>query len=854
MKIINNMKKRLTFFLQTFILLITSGISVQAQPVPINIPSDIPSGSENFAAIGEYLYFKRIFFLYRTDGTNEGTIFLRSPFYQDLSVLSEFKGMAIWIEDTALWRSDGTQDGTIPLTISALSNLQIIDSTENFLFFQGYDPASGLELYRTDGTVEGTLLLKDIHPGSEDGYSGAPVLAGNELFFSGDDGTHGRELWKTDGTTAGTMMVKDINPGSADGFTGPSGMVVTGDIFFSANDGVHGSELWKTDGTSGGTVMVKDIEAGAEDGFLGEGLPVGNSFYLNSNAELWISDGTEAGTGFIKNIDPVFIADASGRLFIYTVITSEPEIEVWKSDGTASSTFKLINLDPPAKFDSPFLVYEDKIYFVASGPPVIHHVWKTDGTESGTSRIFSETLDGSIEFFELVNGRLYFYTRSQGNNIDLHVVDAETGWPTAGRPFRNDLGGAPIKMAAVGDFVFFSDHDGPSNGDAHDPEDAFQLFQTDGSTIQTLKSMFGTSFHNTQEIIDYNGRVVFRSKGEWWIYDPRESPGSFTLVNADTNEDIQTLAEGDEIALDKNTHYNIRYNHDGNPGSVVFEHNGRIVRTENAAPFALAGDRSGDYLSWDAVTPGNHKVTATAYPESNGNGTPGITQFVNFTILAEAETDTFTLVNADTDEDIQMLQDGDVFVKPADMNINIRYNPVSVPYSPVSTASRVVFKHNNNIVRRESHAPYALAGDRNGDYMRWDGATPGDHTVEATLYAEVEGHGPRPFPVGPALVVNFTIEETTDNARYAQIAIFPNPLKSNDRHLFISGFEGNKETSETQVEIINITGVVIFAERISCDNGCGGYNMSFDKPLSPGVYLVNMESNGRRLSKRLLVK
>jgi len=35
-----------------------------------------------------------------------------------------------------------------------------------------------------------------------------------ELLFGATDGTNGIELWKSDGTDAGTVMLKDINNGS----------------------------------------------------------------------------------------------------------------------------------------------------------------------------------------------------------------------------------------------------------------------------------------------------------------------------------------------------------------------------------------------------------------------------------------------------------------------------------------------------------------------------------------------------------------------------------------------------------------------------------------------------------------
>jgi len=72
------------------------------------------------------------------------------------------------------------------------------------------------------------------------------------VFFRADDGSSGRELWKTDGTRDGTVLVKDIRPGG-DG-SSPLNFAALGDkVFFYADDGIRGAELWGSNGTDAGT-------------------------------------------------------------------------------------------------------------------------------------------------------------------------------------------------------------------------------------------------------------------------------------------------------------------------------------------------------------------------------------------------------------------------------------------------------------------------------------------------------------------------------------------------------------------------------------------------------------------------
>src|SRR5205085_1636932 len=103
---------------------------------------------------------------------------------------------------------------------------------------------------------------KDIAVGSSGSFPSNLTNVNGTAYFTADDGVNGNELWKSDGTASGTVLVKDIAVGNSGSF--PSNLTnVNGTVYFTADgDGVNGPELWKSDGTPGGTALVKDIAPG----------------------------------------------------------------------------------------------------------------------------------------------------------------------------------------------------------------------------------------------------------------------------------------------------------------------------------------------------------------------------------------------------------------------------------------------------------------------------------------------------------------------------------------------------------------------------------------------------------------
>ena len=357
------------------------------------------------------------------------------------------------VSGVELWSTDGTESGThIVSDINPGSGDAIAYTTADFvlvgnntLFFKAQNGTDGLELWKTDGTGAGTVMVKNINPAGDANPSGF-FADGDTLYFMATDGTNGYELWKSDGSTLGTAMVVDIAPGSTSSF--PNNLNKLGNkLIFMADDGIHGSELYISDGTASGTFMVKDIFTGAPDGALPPAVLYNNRLIFNgkqitSDYELWITDGTSAGTQRIKDIWPGShgsypheLTPFNGNVF-FVASDSVHGDEIWTTDGTTGGTALFLDINNVTNHSSNVYVMQPAngyLYFAANDGTNGSEVWRTDGTVPGTTmlnQICPGSCSSAPEKFYQNGNTLYFMAYEPSTGRELYKLDLPTGIST----------------------------------------------------------------------------------------------------------------------------------------------------------------------------------------------------------------------------------------------------------------------------------------------------------------------------------------------------------------------------------------------------------------------------------------
>ena len=351
-----------------------------------------------------------------------------------------------------LWATDGTADGTELVSDINFGPLNSLPATYmpfttigDNVFFAAFTEETGVELWVTDGTEDGTNIVRDIYPGA--GYSDIanPVALNGLLVFSANDNDRGNELFVSDGTDDGTFRLMDISPGSSSSYPEPTpGGVYNGHVYFTAySEFFDDYELYRTDGTSAGTELFMDINTEFGESSNPEAfMEMGGILYFSADngttgQELWRTNGTEAGTRLVRDINSG--SDASlpdeltslGDRLIFTANDGIFGSELWVSDGTTSGTQMVTDINPdPTVGSNPgqFTVFGDgtRAVFSADNGEDGRELWVTDGTAAGTFMVrdIAPGASGSDpDGFMAVGDLVYFRADRTEFGSELWVTD-----------------------------------------------------------------------------------------------------------------------------------------------------------------------------------------------------------------------------------------------------------------------------------------------------------------------------------------------------------------------------------------------------------------------------------------------
>ena len=540
------------------------------------------SNPSSFAVLGAAAYFFAAGSLWRSDATASGTSVVAAVSGHSLTRagnLLYFFVRAGTDGSLDLWRSDGSGAGTVLLVGGFPDSSHLLVSPRaagTLLFFRGYDEAHGWEPWRSDGTLEGTRLARDVEPGAGSSSPEIYDALGGSVLFSADTQAHGRELWRSDGSEAGTVLVKDVAAGAASSY--PFAGMTAGSVFhFVADDGAHGYEPWRSDGTSVGTFLVKDVNPGGAGAMeVAYRAALGKTLLFKADDgthgdELWRTDGTAPGTALVANIESDWsgqagiwwAADVNGTLVLE--VGAGTSSALWRSrDATTAPYFPLPGYT--AGRDNVPVATAGKVFF-RQGDAARQSLWRTDATAEGT---FSLGEFGAIEGMAAASDGVYFVSTRAGSGWQLFRSDGTrsgtrpvmiVGSDGAGELSRTDM------LAVVDDVAYFvaSDpawrqclwrSDGtPSGtrvvkcngGSSFDPQamaavgsamffvnalhsSAFELWRSDGTEAGTRRVRGFDGYTRARLLTDLGWAAAFLADAELWRSDGTEA-GTVKVAN-----------------------------------------------------------------------------------------------------------------------------------------------------------------------------------------------------------------------------------------------------------------------------------------------------------------------------------
>lgn len=518
------------------------------------------TSASDLKASEDYLYYSWGQSLYRTDGTPGNAVRLTG---EEMRVWGgTFALVGDWLYFVAndntgvagdaggVYRTDGSIAGTVRITDTIDAGYSVPSNAGAAVgdkyIFAGRSRATAdtnLELFVSDGTPAGTILLQEIRAGDYGAFPKNILSVGSIAYFVATSGGFGHDLlWRTDGTPAGTYELSDSYE--------PNTVVVSGGrAYFWKHDATHGSEPWVSEGTLATTRVLKDIHTGANDSLWGLVIvPFGSGVIFAANDgtgnALWVSDGTEANTikfaaspsqssGYMARSN--LPAVGGGKMY-FPATNSLHGTELWITDGTTGGTGLLRDIHPSPSSSNPGIgrgiavLPDGRLLFAGDDGTTGDELWVTDGTEAGTVQV-KDVAPGAAS--SAANALL-----TLGDKVLLTMNDSVHGlelWSTDGTAAGTQLV-ADINPGAAHPSIFSAvEMGGHAYFLAMDAVAGHELWKSDGTTAGTARvkdiypgTLSGAPGGGGTSMVTFGSYVLFRGSTadagtEPWISDGTEA-------------------------------------------------------------------------------------------------------------------------------------------------------------------------------------------------------------------------------------------------------------------------------------------------------------------------------------------
>jgi len=461
-----------------------------------------------------------------------------------------------------LFRTDGTAEGTQEVA-NGCGPLQEGGFSLRFATasraFYSVSCGSGPEaLWVSDGTPSGTRIL--LGPGSY--HSPGPRIPAAQwvedgasvLFVQGGRYDLPLELWHTDGTVDGTGRIAVV--GESDQGTAGLRRRGPGDMLLIVDEESGNLVIWRSDGTSAGTLPVKVLDFPDQFAYLTSFDPTatGVAFMVTvfppSHVELWYSDGTAEGTQ-LGVVLPYGLTErpAAHAGSIYFTAWMGAEKWVWRGDGSAATTRTIIPLGSRDATADSFEFFDGWLYFVACADDDRTCGLLRAAPEGGTATEVAEVCDASYCDYlndELwvrgVGGRLVF-TRKEESAISVWTSapdgsDASEGATLCATDFCFGPNVAPVVLDSSVFFATVAD-DGTSR----------ELWTSDGTPGGTLRlagPLPGIQWYVYPSVWD---PLAALPGGGGWVFAAADNEHGLELWRARPQADSGAMVE--DLRLDR---------------------------------------------------------------------------------------------------------------------------------------------------------------------------------------------------------------------------------------------------------------------------------------------------------------